>query len=95
MLSSQAQIEAEKGKIKSAFERLHNFLAEKEGFWLAQLGDLEKEIKKKLKDNIARISQRITSINYLIREMEEKCQQPESEFLQVRLKASYQFLGRE
>ncbi|XP_060094712.1 zinc finger protein RFP-like [Heteronotia binoei] len=77
-----AQIEAEKGKIKSAFERMHSFLKEKEDFWLTQLGDLQKEIKKKLKDNITRISQRITSISYLTKEMEEKCQQPESEFLQ-------------
>ncbi|KAL8213084.1 UNVERIFIED_CONTAM: hypothetical protein K2H54_060674 [Gekko kuhli] len=77
-----AQIEAEKRKIKSAFERMHNVLEEKEGFWLAQLGDLEKEVKKKLKDNIARISQKRTSISYLIREMEEKCQQPDREFLQ-------------
>ncbi|XP_054832463.1 uncharacterized protein LOC129327730 [Eublepharis macularius] len=77
-----AQIETEKGKIRSAFERMHNFLEEKEGFWLAQLGDLETEIKKKLKDNITRISQEITNISYLTTEMEEKCQQPESEFLQ-------------
>uniref|UniRef100_A0ACB8EG59 Uncharacterized protein n=2 Tax=Sphaerodactylus townsendi TaxID=933632 RepID=A0ACB8EG59_9SAUR len=61
---------------------MHNFLEEIEGFWLAQLGDLEKEIKKKLKDNITRISQEITRMSYLIREMEEQCQQPDSEFLQ-------------
>ncbi|XP_048343254.1 E3 ubiquitin-protein ligase TRIM58-like [Sphaerodactylus townsendi] len=77
-----AQIEAEKGKVRSAFEHMHNFLEEIEGFWLAQLGDLEKEIKKKLKDNITRISQEITRMSYLIREMEEQCQQPDSEFLQ-------------
>ncbi|XP_077187138.1 E3 ubiquitin-protein ligase TRIM15-like isoform X2 [Paroedura picta] len=77
-----AQIEAEKARIKSAFKQMHNVLEEKEDFWLAHLGDLEKEVKKKLKENIARISQKVTSISYLMREMEEKCLQPENEFLQ-------------
>ncbi|XP_062977752.1 zinc finger protein RFP-like [Elgaria multicarinata webbii] len=76
------QLEEEKKKIRSAFERMQKFLEEKKCFWLTLLDDLEKKIEKRQEENDARLSEEISSLNKLIREMESKLQQPASEFLQ-------------
>ncbi|XP_039358196.1 zinc finger protein RFP-like [Mauremys reevesii] len=74
--------EAEREKIVSQFKQLHQFLEEEERLLLAQLGELEKEIVKLQGENITKVSAEISRLSELISEMEGKCQQPASEFLQ-------------
>ncbi|XP_044837679.1 zinc finger protein RFP-like [Mauremys mutica] len=74
--------EAEREKIVSQFKQLHQFLEEEERILLARLGELEKEIVKLQGENITKVSAEISRLSELISEMEGKCQQPASEFLQ-------------
>ncbi|XP_034645225.1 E3 ubiquitin-protein ligase TRIM7-like [Trachemys scripta elegans] len=79
MLSAQGKAEAEREKIVAQFKQLHQFLEEEERLWL---GELEKEIVKLQDENITKLSAEISRLSELISEMEGKCQQPASEFLQ-------------
>uniref|UniRef100_A0A8C3HSQ3 B30.2/SPRY domain-containing protein n=1 Tax=Chrysemys picta bellii TaxID=8478 RepID=A0A8C3HSQ3_CHRPI len=78
------KIEAERQKIVSEFEQLRQFLEEQERLLLAQLEELDKEIVKIQDENITKLSEEISHLSDLISEIEEKCQQPTSQFLQVR-----------
>ncbi|XP_030399630.1 zinc finger protein RFP-like [Gopherus evgoodei] len=76
------KIEAERQKIVSEFEQLRQFLEEQERLLLAQLEELDKEIVKIQDENVTKLSKEISQLSDLISEIEEKCQQPTSEFLQ-------------
>nr|XP_028576186.1 E3 ubiquitin-protein ligase TRIM7-like isoform X2 [Podarcis muralis] len=76
------QIEAEKGKMVVEFRRLRQFLEEQEKSLLAQMAEVEKEIAKKREEHLARLSGELSSLESLIREMEEKRWQPANEQLQ-------------
>uniref|UniRef100_A0A8C3T1Y8 Zinc finger protein RFP n=1 Tax=Chelydra serpentina TaxID=8475 RepID=A0A8C3T1Y8_CHESE len=76
-------------KILSEFEKLHMFLEEKELLLLAQLEVLDKEILKRQDEYATRLTQEISRLGTLISEIEGKCRQPASEFLQVRLCERY------
>ncbi|XP_054834153.1 zinc finger protein RFP-like [Eublepharis macularius] len=76
-----AQLEEEKQKTKSAFQRMHNFLEQQEHLRLSQLKELEEEMEKD-KENLSRLSEEISDLNHLIKEMEGKLQQPENKFMQ-------------
>ncbi|CAM4654040.1 unnamed protein product [Lepidochelys olivacea] len=76
------QTESERMKILSEFEKLHLFLEEKELLLLAQLEVLDKEILKRQDEFTTRLTQEKTRLGTLISEMEGKCRQPPSEFLQ-------------
>ncbi|XP_065272301.1 zinc finger protein RFP-like [Emys orbicularis] len=76
------QTESERKKILSEFEKLHLFLEEKELLLLAQLEVLDKEILKRHDEFTTRLTQEISRLGTLISEMEGKCRQPASEFLQ-------------
>ncbi|KYO21439.1 hypothetical protein Y1Q_0001648 [Alligator mississippiensis] len=71
--------EAERQKLVSEFQQLHQFLEEQERLLLDQLGELEKEI---IRSQNEKLSMEISRLSDLISEMERKCQQPASEFLQ-------------
>uniref|UniRef100_A0A670HY21 Tripartite motif containing 39 n=1 Tax=Podarcis muralis TaxID=64176 RepID=A0A670HY21_PODMU len=71
-------------KMVAEFRRLHQFLEEQEKLLLAQMAEVEKEIAAKREERLARLSRELSSLDSLIREMEEKLQEPESELLQVR-----------
>uniref|UniRef100_A0A670HZC5 Uncharacterized protein n=1 Tax=Podarcis muralis TaxID=64176 RepID=A0A670HZC5_PODMU len=71
-------------KMVAEFRRLHQFLEEQEKRILAQMAEVEKEIAAKREEHLARLSRELSSLDSLIREMEEKLQEPESELLQVR-----------
>uniref|UniRef100_A0A8D0GY56 Zinc finger protein RFP-like n=1 Tax=Sphenodon punctatus TaxID=8508 RepID=A0A8D0GY56_SPHPU len=71
---------AERQKVLSEFERLHQFLEKQQRLLLAQLGVLETEIGKR--EDVTRCSEKISCLNTLIREMEGRCQQPAGQFLQ-------------
>ncbi|XP_030399646.1 zinc finger protein RFP-like isoform X1 [Gopherus evgoodei] len=76
------KIEAERQKIVSEFEQLRQFLEEQERLLLAQLEELDKEIVKIQDENVTKLSKEISQLSDLISEIEEKRQQPTSEFLQ-------------
>ncbi|XP_074927723.1 zinc finger protein RFP-like isoform X2 [Chelonoidis abingdonii] len=76
------KIEAERQKIVSEFEQLRQFLEEQERLLLAQLEELDKEIVKIQDEYVTKLSEEISRLSDLISEIEEKCQQPTSEFLQ-------------
>ncbi|XP_053902628.1 zinc finger protein RFP-like [Malaclemys terrapin pileata] len=76
------KIVAERQKIVSEFEQLRQFLEEQERLLLAQLEELDKEIVKIQDENVTKLSEEISRLSDLISEIEEKCQQPTSEFLQ-------------
>uniref|UniRef100_A0A7M4ED58 Uncharacterized protein n=1 Tax=Crocodylus porosus TaxID=8502 RepID=A0A7M4ED58_CROPO len=76
---------AEKQKILSKFHQLRQLLQEQEQLLLAQLGQLEKEVANMQKEKGTKLSEEISHLNLLICEMESKFEQPDSEFLQVRL----------
>ncbi|KAG6924179.1 tripartite motif containing 7, partial [Chelydra serpentina] len=76
------QTEAERQKIISEFEQLHQFLREQERLLLARLEELDKETVKMQDENVTKLSEEISRLSDLISEIEKKCQQPISEFLQ-------------
>ncbi|KYO29589.1 zinc finger protein RFP-like [Alligator mississippiensis] len=76
------KIETQKKRIASKFEAFHKFLQEQEQFLLAQLTELDKELQKLQKENVTKLSKEISHLNNLIKEVEQKCQHPASEFLQ-------------
>uniref|UniRef100_A0A8C4Y572 TRI27 protein n=1 Tax=Gopherus evgoodei TaxID=1825980 RepID=A0A8C4Y572_9SAUR len=80
--SFQKQLETEKQKIVSEFQQLRQFLEEQEQLRLAQLEELNQEIEKGRAEYVVKISEELSSFSSLISEMEQKSQQPASEFLQ-------------
>uniref|UniRef100_A0ABM5FHE1 E3 ubiquitin-protein ligase TRIM39-like isoform X2 n=1 Tax=Pogona vitticeps TaxID=103695 RepID=A0ABM5FHE1_9SAUR len=78
LIQTKAKIE----NMKAAFRKLHQILEEQEKLLLAQLEEVEKEIARKRDEHLARLSRELSSLGGLIREMEEKHQQPPGELLQ-------------
>nr|XP_028576189.1 E3 ubiquitin-protein ligase TRIM7-like [Podarcis muralis] len=76
------QTGAEREKMVADFRQLHQFLEEQEKRILAQMAEVEKEIAAKREEHLARLSGELSSLDSLIREMEEKLQEPASELLQ-------------
>ncbi|XP_044837968.1 zinc finger protein RFP-like [Mauremys mutica] len=76
------KIESERWKIVSALAQLRQFLEEQERLLLARLEELYKEIVKLQDENVTKLSEEISRLSDLISEIEEKCQQPTSQFLQ-------------
>ncbi|XP_053903645.1 E3 ubiquitin-protein ligase TRIM39-like [Malaclemys terrapin pileata] len=76
------QLKRERQKIVSEFQQLCQFLKEQKRLLLAQLEELKQEIEKRRDEYVAKLSEEISSFSSLISEMEQKCQQPASEFLQ-------------
>ncbi|XP_039393562.1 zinc finger protein RFP-like [Mauremys reevesii] len=76
------KIESERWKIVSALAQLRQFLEEQERLLLARLEELYKEIVKLQDENVTKLSKEISRLSDLISEIEEKCQQPTSQFLQ-------------
>uniref|UniRef100_A0A8C0GPR6 Uncharacterized protein n=1 Tax=Chelonoidis abingdonii TaxID=106734 RepID=A0A8C0GPR6_CHEAB len=62
--------------IEIEFEKLHEFLNKEEEQLLQKLRKEEKETLKKLHGNIIKLSEQCSSLQKLIMEIEEKCQQP-------------------
>ncbi|XP_078244787.1 E3 ubiquitin-protein ligase TRIM7-like [Pogona vitticeps] len=79
--TSLKQLEEEK-KIILTFEKMQTFLDEKSSYWLACLEDLKGKFEEKQQENVTRLSTAFASLDKLISKIEEKCQQPTSEFLQ-------------
>uniref|UniRef100_A0A8C4WR05 Uncharacterized protein n=1 Tax=Gopherus evgoodei TaxID=1825980 RepID=A0A8C4WR05_9SAUR len=80
----QKLIQTERQKIVSEFQQLRQFLEEQERLLLAQLEKLDEEMVRIQNENLSKLSEEISRISELISELEETCQKPVSEFLQVR-----------
>ncbi|XP_050776910.1 E3 ubiquitin-protein ligase TRIM7-like [Gopherus flavomarginatus] len=82
MKEYQDKKEAERQKVVSEFEQLHQFLEEQERLLLARLGELEQEIVRWQNETVTKLDKEISRLSELIGEMEGKGQQPAREFLQ-------------
>nr|XP_056722248.1 E3 ubiquitin-protein ligase TRIM7-like [Euleptes europaea] len=76
------QTTGEKQEMVAKFRQLHSFLEEQEKLLLAQMEEVEKEVARNRDQHLAKLSEGLSSLDSLIREMEQKCQQPASELLQ-------------
>ncbi|XP_034963590.1 zinc finger protein RFP-like [Zootoca vivipara] len=74
--------ERERLKTVEKFRQLHQFLKKQEKHLLNHVGELEKEIAGRRDEQLARLSRKLSSLEKIIQEMEEKRQQPASELLQ-------------
>ncbi|XP_060094968.1 E3 ubiquitin-protein ligase TRIM11-like isoform X1 [Heteronotia binoei] len=75
------QTKGERQKVLIKFRQLQKFLEEQEKLLLAQMEEVEKEVARKRDQHLARLSEELSSLESLIREM-ETCQQPASSLLQ-------------
>ncbi|XP_059571097.1 zinc finger protein RFP-like [Alligator mississippiensis] len=78
----QQKAAAERQKIVAVFERLRRFLEEQERLVLAELGEVESGIEKSQGDTVTQLSEEISHLTNLIRELEGKCQWAASDLLQ-------------
>uniref|UniRef100_A0A8D0HAX3 Uncharacterized protein n=1 Tax=Sphenodon punctatus TaxID=8508 RepID=A0A8D0HAX3_SPHPU len=79
------QTEQERQKTVAEFKKLRQFLERRERLQLAQVEELEKEIAKRRDEHETKQYEEIVSLTELISEMEGKCLQTATEFLQVSL----------
>uniref|UniRef100_A0A7M4F568 Zinc finger protein RFP-like n=1 Tax=Crocodylus porosus TaxID=8502 RepID=A0A7M4F568_CROPO len=77
-----AKAEGKRQAMASEFAQLYQILTEQEQLHLAQMHELENEILNMQEENDTQLAKDIFRLNALIKEMEGKCQQPASEFLQ-------------
>ncbi|KAM6472606.1 uncharacterized protein PHA67_005729 isoform 4-T5 [Liasis olivaceus] len=77
------KVQAERKDIVTEFEHLHQFLKDQEERLLTQLEELDKDIEKQKDDMLTKLSEELSRLGDVITEMEMKCKQPASEFLQV------------
>uniref|UniRef100_A0ACB8EFW7 Uncharacterized protein n=2 Tax=Sphaerodactylus townsendi TaxID=933632 RepID=A0ACB8EFW7_9SAUR len=75
-------MESERQKTAAEFRTLRRLLTERENHLLSQIEEVEKEIARKRDEHLAKLSEELSSLDSLIREMEQKHQQPASELLQ-------------
>lgn len=78
------QTKAVKDKTVAEFRQLRQFMEDEENRLLAHLEEMEKEAAGRRKELLASLSGEFSSVESLIREMKEKCQQPPNELLKVR-----------
>ncbi|XP_032998248.1 zinc finger protein RFP-like [Lacerta agilis] len=74
--------ETERLKAVEKFKELHHFLEEQEKHLQNHVEEVEKEIAGRRDEQLARLSRKLSSLERVIKEMEEKRQQPASELLQ-------------
>lgn len=86
-------METERQKVVSEVKELHQFVEGQERLLLDRLAKLDQEIMRRQEENINRLLEEISSIGKQIHELEEKCQQPACEFLQVRLQTPLKTIG--
>uniref|UniRef100_A0A8D0DKN4 Zinc finger protein RFP-like n=1 Tax=Salvator merianae TaxID=96440 RepID=A0A8D0DKN4_SALMN len=88
------QIETERQKTVAEFKQMHEFLAEQEHILLAQLKELEDNVKEASNKHLAKLCEEMKSVEGLIKEMEEKQKQPLNDFLQdIKSTLNSRFVG--
>lgn len=70
--------------MEAAFERLQQELGKQQRLLLARLTELERQIWKERDEYLSKLSEEVARLGVQVKELEEKCQQPASELLQVR-----------
>ncbi|XP_015283466.1 PREDICTED: uncharacterized protein LOC107124501 [Gekko japonicus] len=80
--ADQDDVQTEKQKVESEFNQIHEFLEKIERFLIIMLKKFDKEIVQRRDGAATKLSEEITRLDTLIVEVEEKCQQSASEFLQ-------------
>ncbi|XP_060094073.1 E3 ubiquitin-protein ligase TRIM7-like [Heteronotia binoei] len=75
------QTKREKQKTSAAFKELHTFLEEQEDLLLAQIEEVEKQVARKRDQHLTKLSEALSSLESLIQETEEKCQQSATDLL--------------
>ncbi|XP_029436510.1 E3 ubiquitin-protein ligase TRIM39-like [Rhinatrema bivittatum] len=76
------QAEVQRQMILTEFEKLRQLLEEEQQVFLTQVEEEEREILQKLNENIGKLSEQRSSLKEVIAEIEEKGQQPATDFLQ-------------
>ncbi|CAM5158410.1 unnamed protein product [Eretmochelys imbricata] len=77
----QRKVKNKREMIAGEFNKLHTLLREEEQLLLQSLEEEERETLQRLQDNVTKLSQQSSSLQQLITEIEEKCQQPVIELL--------------
>ncbi|XP_044840091.1 uncharacterized protein LOC123346681 [Mauremys mutica] len=77
----QGKVKNRREMIAGEFNKLHTLLREEEQLLLQSLEEEESETLQKLQENVTKLSQQSSSLQQLITELEEKCQQPVVELL--------------
>nr|XP_028569706.1 zinc finger protein RFP-like [Podarcis muralis] len=80
--ADQDDVQSEKQKVESEFNQIHEFMEKIERFLVIMLKKFDKEIVHRRDVESSRFSGEIDRLDALISEVENKCQQPASEFLQ-------------
>ncbi|XP_053147571.1 E3 ubiquitin-protein ligase TRIM7-like [Hemicordylus capensis] len=76
------QIVAERQKTVAEFRQLHQFLEEQETLLLTQIEEMHEETARRREEHMEKLSKELSSLDKVIQEMEEKCEQSASELLQ-------------
>ncbi|XP_039373555.1 E3 ubiquitin-protein ligase TRIM39-like [Mauremys reevesii] len=77
----QGKVKNRREMIAGEFNKLHTLLREEEQLLLQSLEEEERETLQRLRENVTKLSQQSSSLQQLITELEEKCQQPVVELL--------------
>ncbi|XP_037770753.1 E3 ubiquitin-protein ligase TRIM39-like [Chelonia mydas] len=77
----QGKVKNKREMIAGEFNKLHTLLREEEQLLLQSLEQEERETLQRLQENVTKLSRQSSSLQQLITEIEEKCQQPVAELL--------------
>ncbi|CAM5158347.1 unnamed protein product [Eretmochelys imbricata] len=77
----QGKVKNKREMIAGEFNKLHTLLREEEQLLLRSLKEEERETLQRLQENVTKLSRQSSSLQQLITEIEEKCQQPVAELL--------------
>nr|XP_005314853.1 E3 ubiquitin-protein ligase TRIM11-like [Chrysemys picta bellii] len=77
----QRNVKNRRETIAGEFNKLHTLLREEEQLLLQSLEEEERETLQRLQENVTKLSLQSSSLQQLITEIEEKCQQPVVELL--------------
>lgn len=96
LISLQMQVESKKQQVEAAFERLTQELGDQRHLLMTKLEGLEQQIWEEREEYITKVSQEVHRLGAQVEELEEKCQRPASELLQVRdTQQSYHSVGQQ
>uniref|UniRef100_A0ACB8EFT7 Uncharacterized protein n=1 Tax=Sphaerodactylus townsendi TaxID=933632 RepID=A0ACB8EFT7_9SAUR len=76
------QVTGEKRQMVTNFRELHSLLEKQENRLVAQLEEVEEEVGRNRDQHLIKFSEALSSVDSLIQEVKEKCQQPPTELLQ-------------
>ncbi|XP_075769684.1 E3 ubiquitin-protein ligase TRIM11-like isoform X2 [Pelodiscus sinensis] len=75
------KVQAKRETIAAEFNKLHTLLRAEEQLLLQRLAEDERATLQRLQENVTKLSQQSASLQRLIAEIEEKCQQPAAQLL--------------